>query len=335
MVEKKVNKKKEYQTEVNPSEKLVKSDCSKSKLWVVVAVGFIVIFGALGVNIWLDIEERFDGLYQQVEQLESRANELQVQLISASGRVQHTQDGEDAVSYPEDEGGGDYLVTSPLEGRIEALETRLEEQVVEQAQHNTLLAVLLALKEKIHTEVSFEDELHTAKGVSQHVPELSLMLGALEPYASTGVLSVDALHGGFSEIASDVIISQKDNQASGLWDKVKGNLSSVITVRKVGHIEGDTVEAKVARIEYYLEEGKLEEAIALAEGFDGATQEVVAEWLGKAKGTLSAKRVFDTIHGYVMAEKKTLAVQEIQEQEELMFQTEEGESLNDLQQDML
>ncbi len=142
-----------------------------------------------------------------------------------------------------------------LDGRIAEIEKKIEEprDDVEVAR-----AIAVAgLKAAVDRGGTFLTELDTLAGVAPDDP----IIGSLRDYARTGVPSRAELVRQFQDVASAILsaVNQPDpNQ--GLAERLLSSALSVVKVRPVGNVEGDTPEAIVARMEDKLRNGDLQGA---------------------------------------------------------------------------
>jgi len=113
---------------------------------------------------------------------------------------------------------------------------------------------------------------------------------ALEARAQAGVPTLDDLRRRFSSLAAGLVRADALGSDPGWVDKTLDRLSSVISVRRIGEIEGASVEAKVARAEARLAEGNLEGAVTSLTDLEGAVSLALEVWLGDARARLAADR---------------------------------------------
>lgn len=114
-----------------------------------------------------------------------------------------------------------------------------------------------ALKAAIDRGGPFLTELDTLSGVSAEDPAIA----ALRPFAATGVPSRAELMRDFPNAANAMLdaINQPDpNQ--GIFDRLTESALSLVKVRPVGNIEGESPDAVIARMENKLRNGDLQGA---------------------------------------------------------------------------
>ncbi|MBT4710912.1 MAG: hypothetical protein HOB82_05230, partial [Alphaproteobacteria bacterium] len=95
--------------------------------------------------------------------------------------------------------------------------------------------------------------------------------------AADGVVTVETLTREFAGLAAQIVTATEPDEGwvADLWGRVRG----VVSVRRTGDIEGDTIQAIVARAEVRLGDRDVTGAVAELESLDGAAAEIVKPWL--------------------------------------------------------
>lgn len=137
---------------------------------------------------------------------------------------------------------------------------KVEAEVNDPARRNAVARAIAAsgLKAAIDRGGSFLGELETFAGVAADDPAVA----ELTPYAETGVPTRATLIASFPGAANavlDVLNHPDPNQST--VDRLWASALSLVKVRPVGHVEGDTPEAFIARSEEALKNGDLERAL--------------------------------------------------------------------------
>lgn len=160
-----------------------------------------------------------------------------------------------------------------LDTRMETLEARLDEPA---QQVNLARAIAAAgLKTAIDRGGSFMSELEAFASVAPNDPAVP----ELRDLAARGVPSRSELIEGFPEAANIAIAAEAPaDPDAGLVDRLMNSALSVVKVRQVGEIEGDTAEAIAARAEARLLDGDLEAALAEWNALPEASQSAAADF---------------------------------------------------------
>jgi uroporphyrinogen-III synthase len=129
---------------------------------------------------------------------------------------------------------------------------------------------------------------------------------ALEPlrgFADTGAPSLDSLQAEFPALARRVIAQSHGGEGEDLLSNVLRRLSSLVSVRPVGPVEGDSVEAIVARAESHLNGGDLRAALETLDALSGPAAEAAAEWRARAEARLKAQDALAKLGALLAAQR--------------------------------
>ena len=151
-----------------------------------------------------------------------------------------------------------------------------------------LLLTLNELRGNMHSERAFEQDLAIVQKFAGNDPAMQQALQNLAPYAKSGVLSKETLQKEFRGIAADIVMAKLRGEDASVRDRVLERLGKYAKVRKVDDIEGNTVDATVARAEKMLDEGNIRGAIAELQTLEGAPAEVAQPWMNQAAGNIVA-----------------------------------------------
>lgn len=160
-----------------------------------------------------------------------------------------------------------------LDAGMESLEARLDEPA---QQVNLARAIAAAgLKTAIDRGSSFMSELEAFASVAPDDPAVP----EFRDLAARGVPSRSELIEGFPEAANLAIAAEAPaDPDAGLVDRLMNSALSVVKVRQVGEIEGDTAEAITARAEARLLDGDLEAALVEWNALPEASQAAAADF---------------------------------------------------------
>jgi len=193
------------------------------------------------------IAELGDGTAGADPALAAELNELRAAQSGMQAALGELQSGSNAVSE-----------------KLSALETEqatLSEQVDAPARQIDVARAIAAagLKSAIDRGGSFMSELEAFASVAPDDPAVA----ELRELAARGVPSRSDLVAGFSNAASTAIAAANPGDPeAGLVDRLMSSAMSVVKVRKVGDIEGDSAEAITARAEARLLNGDLDAAVS-------------------------------------------------------------------------
>jgi hypothetical protein len=231
-----------------------------------------------------------------VQALNSKVAELEtsVKALGQSGQGV-PQEAVDAINQKLAEVGAAALAATDAakagEGRLAALEqsvTGLSDQIARQAaQPKVALAIAAAaLKSAIERGGTFTAEVDTFAAIAPDAPELP----ALRDIAAKGIASRADLVAETDEAANAMIAaSEAVGDDAGFWDRLLASAESLIKVRPIGAVEGETVSAKVARMEVAVKSGDFTKAIAEYETLPETSKAAGQAFADKIKARLAAE----------------------------------------------
>ena len=151
-----------------------------------------------------------------------------------------------------------------------------------------LLLTLNELRGNMNSERAFEQDLAIVQKFAGNDPAMHQALQNLAPYAKSGVLSKETLQKEFRGIAADIVMAKLRGEDATVRDRVLDRLGKYAKVRKVDDIQGNTVDATVARAEKLLDEGNVRGAIAELQTLEGEPAQAAQPWMNQAAGNVMA-----------------------------------------------
>ncbi|WP_163876067.1 hypothetical protein [Rhizobium laguerreae] len=178
-----------------------------------------------------------EALNQKIAELTGQVDQLRSTLAQSS--EQQTTNGAD------------------ISKRLEEAEKKLNEPREDVAVARAIAAA--ALKAAIDRGGPFLAELDTFAGVAPDDPAVA----DLKAFAETGIPSRAELVGEVPDVATAIIEAVNQPDPNQSWsDRLMSSAKSLVTVRPVGNIEGESVEAIAARMEEKVKNGDLPGASA-------------------------------------------------------------------------
>jgi len=145
--------------------------------------------------------------------------------------------------------------TAELSRRLEAAEAQINDRGPEQQVARAVAAA--GLKAAIDRGGSFEAELQAYTNIAGDDPAIA----ELKTFAADGAPSREQLQSEFPAVADAIIqASVPADPDQGIAARLLSSAMSVVKVRRVGDVEGETVDAIVSRIEDRLRSGDLQAA---------------------------------------------------------------------------
>lgn len=201
------------------------------------------------------LSSQIASLRQQVEALKNQApaataaapdsglsDQMQTQMQALQSQIAAIKSASAASATAEQD----------LGRRLSEAEARINDRGPEQQVARAVAAA--ALKAAIDRGGTFQTELDTFASVAGNDPALQ----QLQPFAARGVPSRISLQQEFPRVADAMLeAANQPNPDASIADRLMSSAMSVVKVRRVGDVQGDTPEAKVARVENALQNGDL------------------------------------------------------------------------------
>ena len=177
----------------------------------------------------------------------------------------------------------DMADAPPASLQVEALSRRVEMLEAEQSRLAEAAASALAaaaLMEASQTSHPFGEELAALDAISPPSSDLR----SLRRLAETGAPSRASLAASFPDFAARAAAAAGvPAQGASIGDRIQNALSRVVTLRRVGDVPGDSVDARLARAERQLGDGDLEAALKTLEALPTVTREAMSVWRTRAE----------------------------------------------------
>lgn len=180
-------------------------------------------------------------------------------------------------------------------GDLSALSQRVAALEAQQARTAQAAAAALAgaaLVEASQTSRPFPEELAALQAAAPASGELR----ALHRLAEHGAPSRAALTASFPDYAARAAsASRAPGDDAGLGARIAYALTRVVTLRRVGDVPGDGVDATLARAERLIEDGDIDEALRVLDALPPAGREALADWRGRAERRAEIDRQVATL----------------------------------------
>jgi hypothetical protein len=164
--------------------------------------------------------------------------------------------------------------------RLGARVATLEAQETHASQAAAAALAASAVVEATQGSAPFADELSSLRAISPPSPELQ----ALARLAAAGAPSRTALAASFPDYAARAASAARaPGEKAGLGDRVVYELSRVVTLRRVGDVAGDGVDAVLARAERQVEDGDLDRALRTLDKLPAGAKDAMAPWRNRAE----------------------------------------------------
>jgi len=168
------------------------------------------------------------------------------------------------------------------------------------ANASAVIGIAARLNAALDSDLPFAADLKLLAPLAQGDAKLGEIVTALQPYAQSGVSSRTALGAAFPAMAKAALADDVADDSFG--ERLMGKLRNLVSLRRVGaDVQGDSVEAKLARAEAAVEAGDLGKAVELVKSMPPQTARATAGWLSRAEDYLAAKRAIDQLAAQAVA----------------------------------
>jgi len=164
--------------------------------------------------------------------------------------------------------------------RLSARVATLEAQQSHAAEAAAAALAASAVVEAAQGTGPFSDELSSLRAISAPSPEIT----ALARLSVLGAPSRTALAASYPEYAAHAASAARSpGDKAGLGDRIAYELSRVVTLRRVGDVSGDGVDALLARAERQVDDGDLDHALRTLDRLPQGARDAMAPWRARAE----------------------------------------------------
>jgi uroporphyrinogen-III synthase len=168
------------------------------------------------------------------------------------------------------------------------------------ARASAVIGVAARLSAALESGLPFTTDLALLTPLIQGDSKLAEIASALQPHAQAGVASRTALAAEFPAVAKAALADDLADDSFG--QRLLGKIRGIVSLRRVGDdVQGDSVEAKLARAEAALDAGDLVKAVDLVKSLPPQTAKATSAWLARAAAHLAAKRAIDELAAHAIS----------------------------------
>ncbi len=169
-----------------------------------------------------------------------------------------------------------------------------EQKALAAARGSAVVAVAAHISAAVAAGLPFTTDLALLQPLTHDDTKLTELVGTLQPTAARGVASRASLAATFPAMAKAAMAD--DLADNSFWQRLLGKLKSVVSLRRIGaDVEGDSVEAKLARAEAAATAGDVAKAVELVKSLPPQTSRATADWLARADAHLAAQHAVDQL----------------------------------------
>ena len=200
---------------------------------------------------------------------------------------------------------------SQLEPQLQAAQTQDNElgQALEGVSPTDLKAASMLLgltqfRTSLHRSAPFEEDLALMQSmVGNDDPALQAAIERLAPQASKGVLTSKGLSSQLKGLTGDIVVSSIKGEDVSIREKATARMNEVFQVQKNGElVTGTDTQAKIARAQKMLDDGKVDEAVTELQSLQGPALQTAQPLIDQAMMTSLAAQVSTMLTGKVAAQ---------------------------------
>ena len=249
-----------------------------------------------------DLDEKtgrtaFDMLAEELEGLKSRYTEL----ADEPGRI---TDADVTEKTAELTAANSQLhqTMAALQARLELLENSVQQDALSREKTGLGRSLVVAVGQLQQTVLSgrpYVEPLATVAALAKKNEKFTAAILTLTPKAKNGVDTQRTLSDQFPSVARTVMKADKKD-GDGFLQRTWHRVGSLITIRRVGEVDGEETDAILARAERRLIAGELAAAIELMESLRGPASVAAQPWLDRAKIRLRAEHALADLQNQVI-----------------------------------
>jgi hypothetical protein len=194
-------------------------------------------------------------------------------------------------------------VVTALQARIEQVEDAVRQGAQEQRRtgqgHGLVLAVG-QLRQTVLAGRPYGPPLAAVAALAKGDQGLSAAIGTLSTGAKMGIATERALSDQFPSVARAVLRAE-GSAGDGFLQRTWQRLSALVTVRRIGEVEGEEIDAVLARTERRLASGNLAAAVEMMANLAGPAGDAARAWLERAQGRLAAEDALAALQSRAIA----------------------------------
>ncbi len=175
-----------------------------------------------------------------------------------------------------------------------------EQKALAAARASAVIGLAARLSAALDSGLPFATDLGLLAPLARDDPRLAEIVAGLQPLAVTGVDGRTTLAAAFPAVAKAALADDLADDSFG--QRLLGKLKGLVSLRRTGaDVEGDSVEARLARAEAALNAGDIAKAVTLVKSLPPQTAKATSAWLVRADAHLAAQRAVDQLAAHAVA----------------------------------
>jgi len=245
------------------------------------------------------LDTRTEGLAQTDEEaiatLTARVDTLEQQLQTATDTTDETARAARIADVSQRLAALEESI-STLRASLDEVRAQSQENVAA-ARASALAVALMNLRSAVHGGGAYAAALQTVRDLSTEPLETN----ALTASAEDGVPTLRELRARFPRYANNALDAVGATGDDSIIGQIVESARSVVNVRPVGEIEGDTPSAIIARMENRLKAGDLQGVVAQSDQLSGEAAVQLLPWIEQVKTRINADKELDALESRALA----------------------------------
>ncbi len=255
-----------------------------------------------------DMQQRMAKIEGHIQSLVAQAKASGLQdMISRVQMMQQSPDGAAELgnvvgslvqSLPISVGEGNEEAMIAAFEQLKATDPQVAATFKDVAPEDMKAAIMLVGMSQLRTSLardndSFDTDLTLLKAtMAKDDPALAEAIDRLAPRSKEGVLTPEGLSTEFRSLAGEIVAASLSGQNVSVEDKVLARVGSLVKVEKNGQpVSGTDTQIAVAKAQKLLDDGKVEEAVAVLQQLQGPAAEKTQPFIAEAEATMMARQV--------------------------------------------
>jgi len=245
------------------------------------------------------LDARTEGLAQTdnqaVQSLTARVEALEQQVEAAAETPDESASAERMASVSDRLGKLEETVAS-LRRSLEQVRAQSAENVTA-VRASAMAVAISSLRRTVDRGDAYAAELKALRELASETLQVDTLAAASE----TGVPTLRALRQSFPQYANQALDAAGASGDDSLIGQIVESARSVVNVRPVGEIEGDTPSAIIARVENRLKAGDLPGVLAQAEQLPAPAATELSPWTQQVRTRVNAEKELDALETRLLA----------------------------------
>lgn len=239
------------------------------------------------------LSERLDALEAEIKQVSEAAQAGGLEDLRGRQRALETALTEMPRTDPAELGR--------LREEIGVLREGVAKAAALDGRREALMLAVAQLATPMQQGAAYETEMAAIARLTGADSGLEEELTVLKNHAATGVPTIAVLADRFPDIAAAAVRAERAGESQSVVGETLNRIAGLVSLRRTGQVEGETVEARTARAEEALERHDLAAAVSEMAALQGPAAEAVAPWMDDARARLAVNDALARLRSHAVA----------------------------------